>query len=72
MKTYCIFYTTSQFGAAYMIDVIARNKIEAYCKAVYEAIPQKTSALPFSAWVHSVTHNNGSHHVFNTFEGKPY
>ena len=72
MKTYCIFFTLNRFGAVYMIDVVAKSKEEAYFKAVYEAIPQGKSELPYSAWVHSVTYSNGNYHKFDTFEGKPY
>lgn len=50
------------------IDVLASNKADAYDKAVYEALPE----LPYSAWVHSVTYNNGNYRTFNTFEGNPY
>lgn len=53
------------------IAVLAPNKWEAYMKAVYEAIPAKEETLPYSAWVHSVTFNNGNYKVFNTFAGKP-
>lgn len=72
MKTYCIFFKLSRFGAVHMIDVAAKNKEEAYFKAVYEAIPQERSELPYSAWVDSVTYSSGSYHDFHTFEGKPY
>lgn len=54
------------------IDVIASSKAEAYDVAVYEAIPKQYGELPYSAWVESVTYNNGNYKRFNTFEGKPY
>lgn len=50
------------------IEIYARNKIEAYEKAVYETIPE----IPYSAWVASVTYKTGTKKRFNTFEGKPY
>ena len=53
------------------IDVIAGNKWDAYMKAVYEAIPEREGELPYSAWVDSVTYQNGNCKHFNTFEGKP-
>lgn len=53
------------------IDVIAMNKWEAYMTAVYEAIPKRDGELPYSAWVSSVTYQNGNCKRFNTFEGKP-
>lgn len=54
------------------ISVPARNKYEAYDKAVYELIPKKEGELPYSAWVVSVTYNNGNYRTFNTFEGNPF
>ena len=54
------------------ICVVARNKIEAYDKAVYEAIPKAEGRLPYAAWVYRVTYRNGNHKLFNTCEGLPY
>lgn len=54
------------------IDVLAKNKEEAYDKAFFEEIPKIEGSLPYSAWVEAVTYNNGNHRDFNTFEGKPY
>lgn len=54
------------------IDVLAANKAEAYDKAVFEAIPAKYGECPYSAWVVSVTYNNGSYRRFNTSEGNAY
>lgn len=42
------------------IAVPARNKMEAYQKAVYEAIPAKEGELPYEAHVSSVTYQNGN------------
>jgi hypothetical protein len=50
----------------------AENKVDAYEKAVYTLIPEKEGGIPYSAWVHSVTYNNGNYREFNTFEGNPY
>ena len=50
------------------VDVEAKNKAEAYDKAVYEVIDE----LPYSAWVEGVFYKDGSHRRFNTFEGKAY
>ena len=52
--------------------VIASSKEEAYDLAVYEQIPAVIGSLPYSAWVKSVTYQNGNYRAFNTFEGKPY
>lgn len=54
------------------ISVVAKNKVEAYEKAVYEAIPKIEGSLPFSAWVYEVTYANGKRRFFNTCEGLPY
>ena len=54
------------------IDVIASSAYEAYDKAVYEAIPNKYGTHPYSAWVTSVTYQNGNYKRFNNFDGKPY
>lgn len=51
----------------------ASNKEEAWDKAVYEGIPlMHRGETPYSAWVYSVTYNNGNYKRFNTHEGKPY
>lgn len=54
------------------VCVAARSKAQAYDKAVYEIIPQLEGECPYSAWVSSVTYENGNYREFNTFEGKPY
>lgn len=54
------------------IDLLAKNAADAYDKAFYEAIPAKEGRLPYSAWVYSVTYNNGNCHYFNTIEGLAY
>jgi hypothetical protein len=72
MKAYYIQYKMSQYGEVHGIDTLAQNKADAYDKAVYELIPQKEGHCPYSAWVSSVTYNNGNYKWFNTFEGNPY
>ena len=47
---------------------LAGSKAEAYDKVVYEILPE----VPYSAWVSSVTYNNGNYREFNTHEGMPY
>ena len=54
------------------VDVLAASAPEAYDKAVYEIIPKIEGELPYSAWVSSVTYQNGNCKYFNNFEGKPY
>lgn len=65
---YCVHYKNYSADEVHLIDVLASNKVEAYDKAVYEMLPEP----PYSAWVSSVTYNNGNYRRFNTFEGKPY
>ena len=72
MRTYNVRYTMHEADLDRSIDVLANSKAEAYDKAVYELIPEKEKSCPYSAWVQSVTYNNGSYKVFNTFEGNPY
>lgn len=50
----------------------ARDKYEAYDKAVYELIPEIEGRCPYAAWVESVTYNNGNYKVFNTSCGNPF
>lgn len=54
------------------IDLLAKNKYDAYDKAFYELIPEREGEMPYSAWVYSVTYNNGNYRRFNTCEGLPY
>ena len=67
-KTYRVEYKEHSAADVKGIDVLAANKAEAYDRAVYE----KLAEVPYSAWVASVTYNNGSYRRFNSFEGKPY
>lgn len=39
---------------------------------MFEEIPKREGSNPYSAWVKSVTYNNGNYRTFNTFEGEPY
>lgn len=55
-----------------MCFVSAANKAEAYEKAFYEVIPEKEGEMPYSAWVYSVTYQNGNYKCFNTCEGLAY
>jgi hypothetical protein len=70
----CYYVRYRMYDAAEVkgVAVAARNKADAHDKAVYEIIPQKEGRLPYSAWVYSVTYNNGKHKLFNTCEGNPY
>lgn len=72
MKKYTVEYRLWEFDKVQAIEVFAHNKEEAYEKADFEAIPEKHGEFPFSAWVKSVTYENGNVKTFTTFEGKPY
>lgn len=72
MKAYYIEYKTDSASDVHSVSFLANNKAEAYDKAVYEVIPAIEGAVPYSAWVASVTYNNGKYHRFDTFEGLPY
>lgn len=71
MAAYYVKYKVSGKGEQ-GIQISARNKAEAYIKAFYEEIPKIEGELPYSAWVSSVTYNNGNCHYFNTSEGNAY
>lgn len=72
MKAYYVKYRTYSTGEERGLQVIANNKAEAYDKAFYEDIPAIEGETPYSAWVSSVTYNNGKCHHFNTSEGNAY
>lgn len=73
MKAYYVNYNMRSCAETQGMQIIANNKYDAYDKAVYEEIPKKHGgAFPYSAWVSSVTYNNGNYKTFNTFEGKPF
>lgn len=72
MKAYYVCYRLQRNGEEKGIGFLAKNKIDAYQKAVYELIPAKEGEMPYSAWVESVTYNNGKSKRFNTCEGLPY
>ena len=72
MKAYYVKYRNNSWGKELGIQVLADSKEQAYDKAVWELIPKKEGSYPYSAWVSSVTYNNGNWHHFNTCEGKPY
>ena len=72
-NVYTVEYRMDQFSSdVRSIDVLASNKAEAYDKAVYEEIMEEEPYSSYSAWVASVTYNNGNTKRFNTFEGNPY
>ena len=73
MKAYYVHYLIDGwYSKEQGIMVPARNKAEAYDKAVYELIPEKEGREPFGAYVHSVTYNNGNYYEFNYTYGNAY
>lgn len=72
MKAYTVHYRMWEFGDEKSISFLAKNKVDAYDRAVYEEIPKVEGTLPYSAWVYSVTYANGNYKIFNTLDGKPY
>ena len=72
MNSYYVTYKMHSAAEEKGIDLLARNKADAYDKAVFETIPKIEGEAPYSAWVTSVTYNNGNYRKFNTFEGNPY
>lgn len=72
MKSYTVEYKLYSSDVIRSISFLAQNKEDAWDRAVYELIPNADGQVPYSAWVASVTYNNGNYKRFNTFEGKPY
>ena len=68
---YRVKYKLHMADGVHDIDVIAKSKAEAYDKVVYEEL-YKRGEFPYSAWVYSVTYQNGNYRRFNTHEGNPY
>lgn len=70
--TFWVEYKMHSADAVKGLCIGGRSKAEAYDRAVYEAIPNAEGQIPYSAWVASVTYQNGNYRTFNTFEGNPY
>ena len=71
-KLYNITYKMHSADIERTIGLYAKNKYEAYDKAVYEFIPQEENSIPYSAWVTSYRTSKGKIHEFSSFEGNPY
>ena len=69
MKAYTVKYNCHGYK---QISFLANNAKDAYIKAFYELIPEREGEMPYSAWVYSVTYQNGKQHFFNTCEGLAY
>lgn len=64
-KVYCKEHSSAD-ADSFIVE--AKNRFEAYDKAVYELCHY----TPYSAWVDSVRYSNGKTRRFNTFEGKRF
>ena len=71
-NAYTVEFKLHMGGEIHHICLLAKNKVDAWDRAVYEEIPRLTGEHPYSAWVYSVTYQNGNSHRFNTHEGMPY
>lgn len=70
--TYAVHYRVAEASEIKKIYVSARSKAQAYNEAAYIAIPKAEGTFPYSAWVASVTYQNGNYRKFNTCEGITY
>lgn len=69
---YWVKYRTNHYEEEKGIDVLAKNKEDAYHKAL-DKIEEKEGHIPYSAWVYSATYQNGRHQVFKgTNEQNPF
>lgn len=71
MKSYRVEYRNIITQEVEGVDVLAQNKAEAWAKAVYRIIPQKTGYMT-DAWVASVTYQNGNCKRCNNNAKHPY
>lgn len=70
---YTVEYKLYSADEVHKVDVLASNKIEAYDQAMWGDIPYRHDGdYAYSAWVASVTYQNGNYRRFNTHEGMPY
>ena len=72
MRAYTVEYKMYAADKVHFVDLLAKDKADAWDKATYEVIPAKEGGRPYSSWVASVTYQNGNYRHFNTFEGNPY
>lgn len=65
MKAYTVHYRMYLAADIKSISFLAKNKQDAYDKAVYEIIPEMEHESPYEAYVYSVTYQNGNQKIFN-------
>lgn len=69
MKAYTISYILSEYGETKRVSILAKNKKDAYDKAVYDVIPNMEGTPPYYAYVYSVTYQNGNYKLIKNGEG---
>ena len=70
MKAYYVQFRLDAAGDVLGIGILAKNKVDAYDKAVYEEIPRQFGHMPYVAWVKSVTYASGKCKTFDVpYEG---
>lgn len=66
MRAYTVHYLLDGvFSEEKSVSLLARNKLDAYSKAVFEIIPKTENRPPYYAYVYSVTYQNGNQKIFN-------
>lgn len=71
-KAYYVKYRLNHYEEEQGIGLLAINKKDAYYKAI-DKVKEKEGHPPYSAWVTSVTYQNGRHQVFkSTNEQNPF
>lgn len=71
-KLYKVMYKMHNADNEHEVEIYAKNKYDAYDRAVYDWIPQEEKSIPYSAWVSSYKTAKGKIHEFSSFEGNPY
>lgn len=73
MKKYKIVYTFDMsLSKVYEMTIEAKNKYEAYDKAIYETLYEEEGRLPFASYVDGYFTKSGEYHNFNTSFGNAY
>lgn len=73
MRNYKISYRMYKFDTEKSINILAKNKADAYCKAYCDEIPEIEGEMPYSAWVDGYITKAGKLIYFkDTCEGFPY
>lgn len=66
MRLYTVHYLLQGiYSEEKSISFLAKNKEDAYVKAVFEIIPEMEKESPYYVYVYSVTYQNGNQKIFN-------